>query len=402
MGLLSRARDAGLRAIVCSAIVPICVLTLTSALIVASAVATRAQDGRHQASRVAQKQALPAKINNESLLLLASRPAASYLSIAQDIAAIAGTSPRVISMTADGGLENLSDLLFLRGVDMAIVPSNVLARAESSENLGPNVRQQIGYIARLYNEELHLLVGRDISSLADLNGKKVAISAGDGNAEFTAADLFKRLGVAIEVVGLTPATAMEELRTGGIAALMLIGGRPMSFVARLPKDGTVRLLDLPFAKSVEDAYAPAVFRSEDYPTLIPTGASVEALSLTAVLMTKTGRGTEDTQRRVVPFVSAFFEGLTSRRNGDLHPKWTEVNLAATMPGWTRVRPAQDWLEQAKQRQVNVLQLSFDEFLRAHNSALGGEPSPEVRQKLFEEFVKWTRKSVATPNATARQ
>jgi hypothetical protein len=79
----------------------------------------------------------------------------------------------------------------------------------------------------------------------------------------------------------------------------------------------------------------------------------------------------------------------------------EVNLAASVPGWTRARPAQEWLEQAKQRQVNTLQLSFEEFLRAHNSALGGEPSPEVRQRLFDEFVKWTRKSVATPSTPAR-
>jgi TRAP-type uncharacterized transport system substrate-binding protein len=395
----SRMRGVGLRAIAWRATTSLSTVALASLLSIAFITDAHAQDGRQQSP--AQKQSLPAKINDESLLLLAGSSAASYLSIAQDIALIAGGNPRVISMTASGGLDNLSDLLFLRGVDMAIVPSNVLAHAESVTSLGPNLRQRITYVSRLYNEEVHLLVGREISSLTDLNGKRLGIATGDGNAAFTATDLFKRLGVTIEVLPLTPATAMEQLRSGEIAALMLIGGKPMYFVARLPKDGSVRLLELPSPKSVDDAYAPAVFRASDYPNLIPTGASVEALSLTAVLMTTTGRGSEASQRRVTPFVSAFFEGLTTRRTVDLHPKWMEVNLAASVPGWTRARPAQEWLEQAKQRQVSTLQLSFEEFLRAHNSALGGEPSPEVRQKLFDEFVKWTRKSVAAPSPPAR-
>jgi TRAP-type uncharacterized transport system substrate-binding protein len=395
----SRRRGVGLCANAWRTTVPLCTAALTLLLNITSITDAHAQDARQQP--LAQRQSLPAKINDESLLLLAGSPAASYLSIAQDIALIAGGNPRVISMTASGGLDNLSDLLFLRGVDMAIVPSNVLAHTESITSLGPNLRQRITYVSRLYNEEIHLLVGREISSLTDLNGKRLGIAVGDGNAEFTATDLFKRLGVTIEALPLTPANAMEQLRSGEIAGLMLIGGKPISFVARLPKDGSVRLLELPSPKSVDDAYAPAVFRASDYPNLIPAGASVEALSLTAVLMTTTGRGSEASQRRVAPFVSAFFEGLTTRRTAGLHPKWMEVNLAASVPGWTRARPAQEWLEQAKQRQVNTLQLSFEEFLRAHNSALGGEPSPEVRQRLFDEFVKWTRKSVATPSTPAR-
>jgi len=394
----SHTTGVGLRAFAQRLTLPLYAATLTLLLSLTSIAAAHAQGGRQP---LAQKQSVPAKINDETLLLLAGSPAASYLSIAQDIALITGRNPRVISATASGGLENLSDLLFLRGVDMALVPSNVLSHAESVASLGPNLRQRITYVARLYNEEIHLLVGREVSSLADLSGKKVGIAINDGNAEFTATDLFKRLGITIEVIPHAPATAIEQLRSGEIAALMLIGGKPVSFVARLPKDSSVRLLELPFPKSVDDAYAPAVFRASDYPNLIPTGASVEALSVTAVLMTTNGRGSEASQRRVTPFVSAFFEGLTTRRIADLHPKWMEVNLAASVPGWTRARPAQEWLEQAKQRQVSTLQLSFEEFLRAHNSATGGEPSPEIRQKLFDEFVKWTRRSVATPSSPTR-
>ncbi len=83
-------------------------------------------------------------------------------------------------MSSGGGIETLRDLLFLRGVDMAIVPANALAQAKATELLGPGLPQRIAYIARLYNEEVHLVVGRNIKALADLSGKKVAVPLEDG------------------------------------------------------------------------------------------------------------------------------------------------------------------------------------------------------------------------------
>jgi TRAP-type uncharacterized transport system substrate-binding protein len=377
-------------------------LGLLAPLLVDSTNVSFAQSEKAQRSTAAQQQTLRTKINESSLLVLASSPAASYLSIARDIGTIAGSDLRVMAMTSGGGMDNLSDLLFLRGADMAIVASNVLVKASSTDILGPGLQQRLAYVTRLHGEEVHILVGQEVKSIGDLRGKKVAVAAGDGNALFTSGDLFQRLGTGIEAVPMNAATGVDQLRSGEVSALMLIGGKPLAFVAGLPKDGSLRLLDVPFSKAVEDAYAPAVFRADDYPALIPSGATIESVSLTAILMTSSGRGSEDVQRRVARFVPAFFEGLTAQRSADLHPKWREVNLAATMPDWTRVPAAQEWLDKARQSQADVLQMSFEEFLRTNYSGAAASISPEARKKLFEEFVSWARKSVADPNAPTRR
>jgi hypothetical protein len=45
-----------------------------------------------------------------------------------------------------------------------------------------------------------------------------------------------------------------------------------------------------------------------------------------------------------------------------------------------------------------MQKSFEEFLSATGTSA---PSPKVRKELLEEFVKWTRKSISSPNQTIR-
>jgi TRAP-type uncharacterized transport system substrate-binding protein len=64
---------------------------------------------------------------------------------------------------------------FLRGIDMAIVPSNVLAHARANEAMGGGLAQRVAYVTRLFAEEVHLLVGTGVASIEDLRGKQIAV-----------------------------------------------------------------------------------------------------------------------------------------------------------------------------------------------------------------------------------
>ena len=142
---------------------------------------------------------------------------------------------RLLPMSSGGGIETLRDLVFLRGVDMAIVPVNALAQAKATESLGPSLPQRIAYIARLYNEEVHLLVGRNTKALADLSGKKIAVPVEDGSALFTARDLFARFSVNAEIVRMPAAEALELVRAGDIGSDTLDGGQAVAAAGRHAK-----------------------------------------------------------------------------------------------------------------------------------------------------------------------
>jgi uncharacterized protein len=365
--------------------------------------AALAQTRAQQRLALQQQQALHARHNEQALLVVTSHPRHSYAGIASDISGMLGGNGaiRLIPLMGDGGPDNLKDLLFLRGADMALVPSNVLYSKKAGENLGGNLQQDLVYVAQLYGEELHLLAGRAVGSLDELSGKKVAVPIADGNALFAATDILQRLAIQAEIVQTDPVTAIDQVRAGEIAAVVLVGGKPLSVVSGLPKDGSLRLLDLRSAQTSDDGYAPAVFRAEDYPTLIPPNAAIETVSVGAILVARNTKEGDDSYRRVETFVPLFFRGLTELVGPPRHPKWRDVNLGAALTGWPRFAPAEQWLENAKTQQAAWLQKSFEDFLRASNVSGLAPLSPAQRQKLFDEFVTWTRKSVAHPAQSTR-
>jgi uncharacterized protein len=354
---------------------------------------------QHPAS--SQLRVLQRKLNESAVMVVAGHPGSSYFAMAHDIATVLGKSDdlRLITLDAGGGAENLRDLLLLRGVDLALVPANALA--DTSGALGPDLPRRLAYITKLYNEETHVLAGPGISSFENLRGKKIAVPLDDGNAELTVRDVLRRLGIEADVVKMAAPDAIDEVRSGALAALVLTGGKPLRFVSGLPKDGSVRLIALPFAQALEGGYSPSTFRSEDYPALIPGGQTVDTVSVDSVLMANNLPRGDESYRRVAKFVPAFFGALTDLAGPPWHPKWSEVNLTSTLAGWSRFAAAEEWLANARQEQAASMQKNFEEFLSATGTPGISGPSPKVRKELLDEFVKWTRKSITSPNQTVR-
>jgi hypothetical protein len=91
---------------------------------------------------------------------------------------------------------------------------------------------------------------------------------------------------------------------------------------------------------------------------------------------------ENTPRyyKIAKFVREFFGKIDQFRDGARHPKWNEVNVAAEMPGWTRFKPAADWL--AEQRVAAAA-------AAAAARARGAQALPEGGAELklaFDQFV----------------
>ena len=70
-----------------------------------------------------------------------------------------------------------------------------------------------------------------------------------------------------------------------------------------------------------------------------------------------------------------------------HPKWRDVNLAATVPGWTRFNVAEDMLQQiqAQQQQKPQQRADFDTFM-SHQPNV--PVSDADREELFRKFLQW--------------
>ncbi len=310
----------------------------------------------------------------------------TYVRIAAEMANVLddGDRLRVLPMIGRGSAQNIRDLLFLRGVDVGIV------QMDAREALGPEAgesKRQLQYIARLYNEEVHVVSRREIGDLRALQGRKVNIDVPGSGTNLTARTIFERLGVKPDFVTLDQGAAFERLKAGEIDAAVFVSGRPVRVVADLPADGRLKLLPIPFENALAELYLPARLSSDDYPAVVQKGGSVETLAVGSILAVYGWPTGSDRYKRVERFVEAFFSRFDEFLKPGRHPKWQEVNLTAEVPGWTRFKAAQDWLDRAPS--ARRPDPAFDAFLEAR----GIKASSSERQKLFEDFLAWQRSRV---------
>jgi len=187
-------------------------------------------------------------------------------------------------------------------------------------------------------------------------------------------------------VNMGQADAFLALKSGEIAATILIAGKPAGAMAKLKASDGFRMLPVSFDKPLQTDYLPATLTSEDYPGLIAPGQKVETIAVSAVLIAFNWPKNTDRYRRIQKFVDNFFPRLAEFQKAPRHPKWKEANLAAVLPGWTRFAGAEEWLR----RHDTVAQgerEQFDQFIAGRREKSASLPSDE-RDRLFQEFLQW--------------
>jgi len=314
----------------------------------------------------------------------------TYIRIAAELAAVLdnGDTLRVVPLVGKGSIQNIADILFLKGVDIGIVQSDVLAYVKR-ERLYPDADKSIEYITKLYNEEVHLLVGKGIAGIADLGGKKVNFDVANSGTAMTASLIFERLKTPVEPVYSDQALALDKLRRGEIAALVYVAGKPASLFRDIKAEEGLHLLALPLDPALLETYLPSQISHADYPALVPEGDTVDTVAVGAVMAVYNWAPGSDRYRKVARFVDAFFEQFPALLEPSRHPKWKEVNLAAQVPDWTRFGPAENWLRRSMvaANGSSPLQRDFMAFLDQSGRA-GSSGSAADREALFQEFVRW--------------
>jgi TRAP-type uncharacterized transport system substrate-binding protein len=314
---------------------------------------------------------------------------------------------RVLPVLGVGGLQNVNDVLFLKSIDMGVVDEDNLRLLKKKDPvLYANIEQRIQYITKLYNSEFHVLARDEIKSYDDLRGKKVNFNLKDSQTEVTADTVFDTLNIPVQRSYYDNDEAIKRLISGDISAMIILTGAPQAALAKLKKEDGVHFLALdPESLPTHDlhdlfaSYLPAEITHELYPNLVAEGTTVPTIANRALLVAYAWPENSEKYKKVAKFIDAFFGKIDQFNNSSRHPKWREVNLAAEMPGWTRFKPAADWLAAHRNQAVSVnpdstigvssseqLRLAFDKFMQAYAPASGGKVlSIREREVLFAKF-----------------
>jgi uncharacterized protein len=331
------------------------------------------------------------QVNENVLFLMSGPPGGSYQVIAHDIASVVndGLRLRVLPVAGNAAVQNISDVLFLRGIDLSLTMIQVISHLKQTKQYGGNLEQQIVYIAPLSNDEMHVFARSGIKSIADLKGKKVNFNVAGSATALLGPRIFKELKIDVQAVFLPQGDAVERMRRGEIAATVCICAKPVDFVTDEKAPDDFKLLDVPFVGSLQDEYLPATLTAEDYPHILAKNAKIETLATTTVLVSFNWPRGSVRYNRTAKFVEALFTRFPELQRPPRHPAWKSINLAAPVGGLQRFPAAQDWLSR------NAVVASSRGGTQKSVAQTGAKPtlsSTDDTDKLFREFMDYTRKT----------
>jgi uncharacterized protein len=321
---------------------------------------------------------------NATIGLIADGAGSTDTRIAADVARALDDSDklRVLPMLGRGSVQNIADLIYLKGVDVAIVDTDVLTQTMQSGTIPREGTVQ--YIAKLFPEEVHILARKEITSLNDLTGKPVAIGAVGSGTEATATNLLDMCHITPNLIHEDPAAALDHLRHGEIVAMFVVGGMPVPMLQGIEAGSQLHFVSIPLNAQLVDSYLPTSLDHQSYPDLVPPGPPVDTVAVGSVLVTLSTPSDSARAKRVNRFVDALFDRFEQFRRPGFHPKWREVNLSAQVQGWVRYPEALGLLHGPVDP---ALRTSFDAYLNQSGQTTAGMDN-ERRESLFHDFLHW--------------
>lgn len=323
------------------------VLIAFLALSEVSAQSTRRASSDRDAS--ASQEDIRDRTNSGAIGLAAGLLEGAPIRFATEIARVVNDSSdlHVLPIVTRGPTENVNDLLYLRGVDAAIINSDSLEEYKSQL---PRIQQKIVSILSLFPSELHVFVRPEIKTLADLAGKKVNFNTQGTAAAYSGPLIFSRLGIEVEKTFIPHPVALEQMKRGEIAAVVFITSKPVDAFAKGKWEDGFKFLPVEFDKKFEDYYLPAHLDPADYPNLIGKDQQIATISVPTILATINWKQGSPRNNGVTKFVDTLFSRIAKLQSPGFDPKWKDLDPSARAPGLQRFRAAQDWLDRSTAKQ----------------------------------------------------
>jgi len=298
---------------------------------------------------------------------------------------------RVLPVLGKGPVRNVVDILYLKAIDMGAVTAEVPEFYRLQYGI-PDIASRLRYIAKLYNNEVHVVTRADVKSIFELEGKRVVAQTDVGY--YSAKVIFTRLGInAIFDNRTDDALAVQKIADGTVDAYIGSTGKVFFLLRNLKnEDRALHLAAIPYDKRLQDMYLPTRLTSEDYPNLLSPGESVDTVATSVLLASFNWPENTERYNRVARFVDAFFSHIDEFHKPPRHPKWKESSISIVVPGWTRFKAAQDWLDanspKPTARMPTQPQTDFVRFLDRTGKR---DLAPEEKERLYQQFLEWSKK-----------
>ncbi len=293
---------------------------------------------------------------------------------------------RVVPMLGKNHVQTMLDLLYMKGVDMGIVHSDVfeyMSRVRGYEQIG----RRINSIGELFDEKVAVIAGDQYESLEDLAGRRVNFRTRGKGSDVTGTILFDTLGIDVEVTRFDKLEALEKVKAGDIAAMVYLIEEPVEEFQALSPADQVRVIEIPQDDALLQFYRKAELTAEEFPELAGDTGSVPTLAVPVILAAYNWPADNNTRyRKSERFITALVDSIDGLKEGDTAERWQDVDLDREVPGTTRLGLVDSVLRQRESEQERLASEASDREaadLRERQAALSERLEAQLDQRIAD-------------------
>ncbi len=236
---------------------------------------------------------------------------------------------RLLSVMGNAGAANVRDLLRFRGVDFAILNSDVFASARVAKTY-PEATEKLRYVTKLRTQKLVLLARSDIDAVEQLAGKKVAVVGPEAVTGLTAHTVFAALGIGAEITPLQDASAEEQLREA--AAVFFIDTDAKRLPESIARSGEFHGVAIPMNDTLSKFYRPAQIQPGEAAGN-SASHSIATIETDTILASFNWVPQHVRYADVAAFINSFFAAIPDLRRDRSASIWNETDPRAPVLGW---------------------------------------------------------------------
>ena len=338
--------------------------------------------------------ALTDKLNQNTVTVISGNPNGTYLYLAYDMSAVLddGNDLRVLPIIGKGGYQNVMDVLLPAGrrpVHHA-VQHHELSQEDRASSAPTSTR---AWPTSPSSTTRRCTSSPDPASRASRisTARRVNFSDVGSGTQFSTRLIFELLGIKVQEVNVDQADGYQRVKSGEIAATILIAGKPTGSFGKFKLEPGMTLLPVPYTEALEQDYFPAKLTNDDYPNLDPQGqlrrhrrrrrrarrpttgrATRTAIAASRCSSTpsspsspssRSRRGTPSGRRPTSPPRCAAGSASPRRRSG-----WPRIPTGRPPPRPCQIDPA---------------------IVRAQ-AAKAAPNDPAEQERLFQQFMEWAK------------
>jgi uncharacterized protein len=276
-----------------------------------------------------------------NLSILTGSPTGTYYRFGQDIAKVVKDEcdADLKVKASEGSLANIQRLRHEDSAQLAIVQQDTLEylkEAAQQDDKLKDILTKIRYVFPLYPEEIHLVTTKSsgITELSDIAGKRVAVGSLESGTYLTTTFLLLLSHVTVAPVEINEIEALPRLllpegSPGKIDAFFYVAGKPVGLLTKEPRANLLTLVNIR-DPAVQQRYAATKITPADYPWL---PHSIDTVKVISVLMSFDFR--HENCLNIGMVANRIRVNLEELQEKTGHPKWRQVDLDASLPGWER-------------------------------------------------------------------